>query len=242
MRHKIISMKQILFFGLFAMFLISCSEDASNMMTVSGKVKGLKKGTLYLQSLPDSTLITLDSLEVDGDGSFSFKTKLESPEIFYLYLNKKDNNDINDRITFFGEPGHITINTSWNTFDTNAKIEGSKTHQKLEEYRKIMTRFNKKNLEIMQSAMNTENPLDSLQLDSIQRLSDKNIQRGYAFALSFALNNKDSYIAPYIALTEVSDANVKYLDSVNNSLSTEVANSKYGKALNNFLELKKKGN
>ncbi|MCK5441016.1 MAG: DUF4369 domain-containing protein [Maribacter sp.] len=235
-------MKQILLFGLFAFFLISCSEDTSNMMTVSGKVKGLKKGTLYLQSLPDSTLITLDSLKVDGDGSFSFKTKLESPEIFYLYLNKKDNNDINDRITFFGEPGHITINTSWNTFDTNAKIEGSETHQKLEEYRKTMTRFNKKNLEIMQSAMNTENPLDSLQLDSIQRLSDKNIQRGYAFALSFALNNKDSYIAPYIALTEVPDANVKYLDSVNNSLSTEVANSKYGKALNNFLELKKKGN
>jgi hypothetical protein len=222
--------------------MISCSEDASNTMMVTGKVKGLKKGTLYLQSLPDSTLITLDSMEVDGDGSFSFKTKLESPEIFYLYLNKKDNNDINDRITFFGEPGHITINTSWNTFDTNAKIEGSKTHQKLEEYRKTMTRFNKKNLEIMQSTMNTENPLDSLQLDSIQRLSDKNIQRGYAFALSFALNNKDSYIAPYIALTEVSDANVKYLDSVNNSLSTEVANSKYGKALNNFLELKKKGN
>jgi hypothetical protein len=211
-------------------------------MMVTGKVKGLKKGTLYLQSLPDSTLITLDSLEVDGDGSFSFKTILESPEIFYLYLNKKDNNDINDRITFFGEPGHITINTSWNTFDTNAKIEGSKTHQKLEEYRKTMTRFNKKNLEIMQSTMNPENPLDSLQLDSIQRLSDKNIQRGYAFALSFALNNKDSYIAPYIALTEVSDANIKYLDSVNNSLSTEVANSKYGKALNNFLELKKKGN
>jgi uncharacterized protein DUF4369 len=242
LRHKIISMKHILFFSFITLFMISCSEDASNTMMVTGKVKGLKKGTLYLQSLPDSTLITLDSLEVDGDGSFSFKTKLESPEIFYLYLNKKDNNDINDRITFFGEPGHITINTSWNTFDTNAKIEGSKTHQKLEEYRKTMTRFNKKNLEIMQSAMNTENPLDSLQLDSIQRLSDKNIQRGYAFALSFALNNKDSYIAPYIALTEVPDANVKYLDSVNNSLSTEVANSKYGKALNNFLELKKKGN
>ena len=242
MRHKIINMKHILFFSFITLFMISCSEDASNTMMVTGKVKGLKKGTLYLQSLPDSTLITLDSLQVDGDGSFSFKTKLESPEIFYLYLNKKDNNDINDRITFFGEPGHITINTSWNTFDTNAKIEGSKTHQKLEEYRKIMTRFNKRNLEIMQSTMNTENPLDSLQLDSIQRLGDKNIQRGYAFALNFALNNKDSYIAPYIALTEVSDANVKYLDSINNSLSTEVASSKYGKALNNFLELKKKGN
>ena len=209
-------------------------------MFVTGNVKGLKKGTLYLQHVPDSTLVTLDSLEVDGDGSFSFKTKLESPEIFYLYLNKKDNNDINDRIDFFGEPGNITINTNWNTFDTNAKIEGSATHKKLEEYRKTMTRFNKRSLEIMQGTMNREEPLDTNQLDSIQKLSDKNIQKGYAFALNFALNNKDSYIAPYIALTEVSDANIKYLDSINNSLTQEVAESKYGKALQNFLEERKK--
>jgi len=208
-------------------------------MFVTGKVKGLKKGTLYLQQVPDSTLVTIDSLEINGDGEFSFKTKLESPEIFYLYLDKKDNNDINDRITFFGEAGNITINTSWNTFDTNVKIEGSATQKKLEEYRKTMSKFNKRGLEIMQSATNSEVPIDSLQWDSIQKLTNKNIQRSYLYALNFALNNKDSYVAPYIALTEVSDANIKYLDSINNSLTPEVASSKYGKALKNFLALKK---
>ncbi|MBD0852166.1 DUF4369 domain-containing protein [Maribacter arenosus] len=233
-------MKYLFYLGCITLLLISCSEDTTNTMFVTGNVKGLKKGTLYLQHVPDSSLVTLDSLEVDGDGSFSFKTKLESPEIFYLYLNKKDNNDINDRIDFFGEPGTITINTNWNTFDTNAKIEGSATHKKLEEYRKTMTRFNKRSLEIMQGTMNREEPLDTNQLDSIQKLSDKNIQKGYAFALNFALNNKDSYIAPYIALTEVSDANIKYLDSINNSFTQEVAESKYGKALQNFLEERKK--
>ena len=233
-------MKHLFYLGCIALLLISCSEDTTNTMFVTGNVKGLKKGTLYLQHVPDSSLVTIDSLEVDGDSSFSFKTKLESPEIFYLYLNKKDNNDINDRIDFFGEPGTITINTNWNTFDANAKIEGSATHKKLEEYRKTMTRFNKRSLEIMQVTANGDTPLDSLQLDSIQKLSDKNIQKGYAFALNFALNNKDSYIAPFIALTEVSDANIKYLDSINNSLTPEVAESKYGKALQNFLELRKK--
>jgi hypothetical protein len=232
-------MKHLFYLGFITLLLISCSEDTTNTMFVTGNVKGLKKGTLYLQHVPDSSLVTIDSLEVDGDGSFSFKTELESPEIFYLYLNKKDNNDINDRIDFFGEPGNITINTNWNTFDANAKVEGSATHKKLEEYRKTMTRFNKRSLEIMQGTMNREVPLDTNQLDSIQKLSDKNIQKGYAFALNFALNNKDSYIAPFIALTEVSDANIKYLDSINNSLTPEVAESKYGKALQNFLELRK---
>tara|TARA_R110001583_G_scaffold52953_4_gene163887 strand:+ start:11743 stop:12450 length:708 start_codon:yes stop_codon:yes gene_type:complete len=233
-------MKKFLFFGLIAIFMTSCKEDTTKTMFLTGNVKGLKKGTLYLQHVPDSTLVTIDSLEVNGDGSFSFKTELESPEIFYLYLNKKDYNDVNDRIIFFGEPGNITINTSWNTFDTNAKIEGSATNLKLEEYRKIMTRFNKRSLEIVQETANSEVPLDSAQLDSIQKLSEKNIQKGYAFALNFAMNNKDSYIAPYIALTEVSDANLKYLDSINNSLSPEVAASKYGKALQNFLDQRKK--
>ncbi len=223
-----------------ALLSISCSEDTTNTMFVTGNVKGLKKGTIYLQHIPDSTLITIDSLQVDGDGRFTFKTKLESPEIFYLYLDKDDHNDINDRISFFGEPGNITINTKWDTFDSNAKIEGSETQKKLEEYRKTMSRFNKRNFEIFQETANKEISLTAEQIDSIEGISRRNIQRGYAFALNYALNNKDSYIAPYIALTEVSDANIKYLDSINNSLTPEVAASKYGKALQNFLEARKK--
>lgn len=204
-------------------------------MTVSGQVKGLKKGTLYLQHIPDSLLVTIDSLHVDGNGNFSFQTELESPEIFYLYLNKKDNNDINDRITFFGEPGAITINTSWNTFDSNAKITGSETQEKLEVYRKYMSNFDKRSFELLQQSLNPEIPLDSLQLDSLQRQSDTNTKRAYLFAINYAVNNKDSYIAPYIAINEIPNTNVKYLDSINNSLTPEVADSKYGRRLKELI-------
>lgn len=221
--------------------ILSCGESTtSNTMIVTGTVKGLKKGTLYLQHVPDSTLTTVDSLQVDGDGSFRFKTELESPEIFYLYLNKKDANDINDRITFFAEPGTITINTTWNAFDKNPKIEGSETQKKLEEYQKTMSRFNMKKLEILQLATNAGADIDPGQLDSLQALSDRNLKRSYAFALNYALNNKNSYIAPYIALNDVADANVIYLDSVYKALSPEIAKSKYGKLLKKHLEEVKK--
>ncbi|MGB5458541.1 MAG: DUF4369 domain-containing protein [Eudoraea sp.] len=220
--------------------LASCgTKDTENTMTVTGRVKGLKKGTLYLQHIADTSIVAIDSLKIEGDGNFTFKTELDSPEIFYLYLNKKDNNDINDRITFFGEPGTITINTNWNTFDTKAKIEGSESHKKLEEYRKVMSRFNTTNLEIMRAVYDPETPKDSLTQDSIQKASDRNLRRGYLFALNFALNNKESHIAPYIALKEVPDANKIYLDSINNSLSPEVANGKYGRSLQEYLEEEK---
>lgn len=233
-------MKKILFTGLLAAFIASCAGTTKNTMTVAGKVQGLKKGTLYLQHIIDTSLVNIDSIIVKGDGNFSFTTEIESPEIFYLYLDKKDNNDINDRITFFGEPGEITIHTSWNTFDLNPKVQGSETHNKLMEYQNVMSRFNTKNLEYLRTSLDPKTYNDQAAMDSLQELSDNNVKRRYLFALNFAMNNTDSYIAPYIALKEVSDANIKYLDSINNSLDPEVANSKYGKELKDFLEEKSK--
>ncbi len=229
-------MKKILLLMVFSAVIVACGGDTENTMTVTGTIKGLKKGVLYLQKIPDSTLITIDSIQIEGNGDFTFKTELESPEIFYLYLDKEDYNDINDRITFFGEPGIITINTAWNTFDTKATIKGSKSQEKLEEYRKVMSRYTTKNLEILQAALNPELQKNPLSMDSIKRLGDKNVLGGYLYSINFAINNKDSYISPYIALKEIPDANKKYLDSIHNSLTPEVANSKYGKALTAYLK------
>lgn len=218
------------------LFMVSCGSDKEDNLIVNGKVRGLKKGTLYLQHLTDTTLVSVDSLEIDGDGTFSLSTFLESPEIYYLYLNKKDNNDINDRITFFAEPGTITINSDWNTFDTTAEITGSPSQVMLEEYQKALSNINLRNMEIMLKASQSEEPLDQAAIDSLEQVSVKNTKRGYAYSINFALNNKDSYIAPYIATKEIPDANIKYLDSIYNVLSPDVANSKYGKELKKLLE------
>ena len=65
-------MKRILFVLLLGMVVFSCGKESENTMTVTGNIKGLKKGTLYLQQFKDSTLTVLDSLEIKGDGNFSF--------------------------------------------------------------------------------------------------------------------------------------------------------------------------
>lgn len=229
-------MKKILFASLLGLFFVSCGGDSENTMTVTGNIKGLKKGTLYLQHIPDSTLTTLDSLVVDGDGNFTFKTEVASPEVFYLYLNKKDFNDINDRITFFGEPGTITINSSWNTFDATAKIEGSKTQKLWDEYRGIMSEFTKKSLGYIKTSLDSTIQKNPAAIDSLQKASDANTVSEYRYAINFALFNKDSYLAPYIAVKDIPDANITYLDSIHRSLSPSVANSKYGIALKEHLK------
>lgn len=223
-------MKKILSLVLLSAFVIACN-NSNKTMHLSGTVKGLKKGTLFLQKTIDSTLVTIDSIQIKGNGDFSFSTEIESPEIFYLYLTKEDQNTYNDRITFFGEPGTITISTSWNSFDTNAVIKGSKNTEKLNEYKDIMSQFNKKSL-LYATALNnykTTNNIDAI--DSVQKLYNKNIIASYRYIINFSLNNKDAYVTPYIALTEAPDANVLYLDSIYKSLLPSIANSKYGKKL-----------
>ena len=205
-------------------------------MVVSGQIKGLKKGTLYLQHIPDSTLVNIDSIQIDGSGDFVFETNIKSPEVFYLYLNKKDNNDINDRITFFGAPGVIEVKTKWNTFDSDPVIKGTSTNDTFMEYTEMMSRFNIQDMKLMEKAVKASNENNQVVLDSLQEAADKNALRRYLFVLNFALNNSDSYVAPYVTLNDAPNANVKFLDSIYNKLTPEVATSKYGKELELFIK------
>ena len=201
-------MKNLLLTALIIGLLISCNRETKNTMTVTGNVKGLKKGTLYLQHVPDSVLVTLDSLKIEGNGNFTFKTELESPE----------------------------KNTAWNTFDMGADIEGSKSQKKLEEYNKVISRFSKKSLEYIQASYDPKFRTDSLAVDSIEKLSNQNAVREYMYSLNFAMNNPDSYVAPYVALGNAENTTIQFLDSIYKKLVPEVAESKYGKALNQYME------
>lgn len=221
------SMKRILLIILISVTLHSCSRN-ENTMIVSGNIDGLKKGWLYLQKLEDSVLTNIDSLEIRGDGTFSFEKEIEYPELFYLYLNKADNNDINDRIAFFGEKGNISITTSWNRFETDAKIVGSKNHDEYSEYLQMMSNFNKRDLELAQAAFGES---DSLKVDSIEVLAERNYVNRYRYLLNYGLTHPSSYATPYIAITDGLEANPIYLDSIYNNLPDSIAQSTYGKIL-----------
>ncbi len=226
-------MKQVI--GVFSCFILvlSCAKKTDDLMQVSGNINGLKKGVLYLQHVEDSVLVTVDSIALRGDGIFSFERRLESPELFYLYLKKAHDKTIDDHITFFGEPGEIIINSTWDQFETKAKIDGSKSHMEYAEYLQMINSFNKRDLELAQAAFSET---DSLKVDSIEALAERNFVGRYRYLLNFGLTHPNSHVTPYIALTDGKEANPIYLDSIHRVLSEEVANSKYGKALGNYLK------
>ena len=125
-------MKKILLISL-SLSILCCTSD-QNKMIVSGNIDGLKKGTLYLQTNTDSTIVNLDSVNLKGESKFKLSTIINQPDIYYLYLDNVDNDTLNDIITFFGNKGEIDINTRLSTFDSSYEITGSKNTDLLREY------------------------------------------------------------------------------------------------------------
>ncbi|MFI2743116.1 DUF4369 domain-containing protein [Zhouia sp. PK063] len=232
-------MKKFLGLILIASAIISCSSDKDKMV-VTGNIQGLKKGVLYLQKFQDTTFVTVDSLKIDGDSHFTFTTSIKEPEAYYLYLNKYDGNAVNDRILFFGEKGTININTTRDYFEGEAKIEGSKGSEVYAEYNKMISKFSAQNLNYIKEEFEAKKEGDTARVDSIEKAQNRNMTRRYLYTLNYALNNKDSYVAPYIALADAYNAKVKFLDTIYKSLTPEVSTSKYGKALGDYIDEIKK--
>ena len=80
---------------------------------------------------------------------------------------------------------------------------------------------------------------NSKALDSIQAAIDNLSRRRYLYALNFASTHGDNVIAPFIALTEVRDANIILLDTVASKLTEKVRASKYGLELIEFIATRK---
>ncbi len=218
---------------------ISCSTDPDTMQ-LTGSVKGLKKGTLLLQKFKDTVLVTVDSLLVDGNSNFSFSEKIESPEVYYLYVRLKDGTLRDDRIAFFAEKGAVDIQTSLKNFGSAAVVTGSENDKALREFLKLKERYVVKNLSLIEERLKLGyNAPDSslLKIDQKQRAL---ISNKYLATINFAINHKDLEVSPYLMLSEVFDANIKYLDTVYTALSPKIKDSKYGKELESFIVDRKK--
>ncbi len=221
-------MKRAIFASAMAALLAACNNKPEGNLVIEGNIRGLNKGTLYIQHLRDTVLVALDTIELRGTSKFSTAINIESPEMLYLFLDRGVTNTIDNNLMFFAEPGKVSIDTDLKTFYANAKITGSKNHELYEEFKKVNARYAEKELEI------TEEELLAFKENRTIDTKDKrdaNLRRKYLYAINFALNNKDHEIAPYIALAEIPDANVQYLDTIRSSMSDKVATSKYGRML-----------
>ena len=204
-------------------------------MIVSGNIDGLKKGTIYLQKQQDSIIVSIDSILLEGNSNFKLETEINEPDIYYLYLDKNDGDSLNDIITFFGNNGEINIKTSLKNFDSSYEISGSKNTELLQEYLSIIRKFNLQNLDLLEIFYKAQIENNQIRIDSVNTQIENLIKRKYLYTLNFATNNSEFEISPYLAVSQIADANQEFLLKLYDTLPEKIKNSKYGKILQTFI-------
>ena len=201
-------------------------------MIVTGQIKGLKKGTLYLQKMKDTLLITVDSIVLIGSDMFTLTDNVDSPVLYNLTF---DGNNTNKRILFFGEKGTITINDKLDLFGFSPEIKGSKNQELLDKYNIVKRRFQAERLDFVKKDFEAKKANDKTKVEQLEKDYKKLTKKRVLFTTNFAINNADYEVAPYIGLAEMYDASLQLLDTVNNSLSDKVKKSEYGKRFQEYI-------
>ena len=202
-------------------------------MIVQGQIKGLKKGKLYLQKMVDTVLVSVDSVALLGKDTFKLTDNVDSPVLYYLTF---DGNTTDKRILFFGEKGVIIINDNVEQFGFNPEINGSKNQEILNQYNLMSKRFQNQRLEFIKKDFEAKRANDKELIEKLEKDYKRMVRRRVLYTTNFALTNADSEVAPYIALTEMYDASLQMLDTVNNSLSPKIKASDYGKRFQEYLD------
>lgn len=233
-------MKKILIAAFAISALVACDKKENDKnLHITGKVEGLKQGKLYIQHIVDSSLVTMDSIIIKGNSNFESDLQLTEPEMLYLSLNRGVSKSPDNILPFFAESGNMTIETTLKEFYAKAKITGSKNNDLFNDFKKIKERYSDEQNKTLSMSLLAKKMNNTKELDSLNQRIDKLTLRSYLDIINFAVNNGKYEVAPYIALTEIYDTNIKYLDTIQKSMSPEVAKSKYGKQLTEFIAKRK---
>lgn len=225
-------MKKLIAVIALATLAFSCSSKKEGNMIVQGQIKGLKKGTLYLQKIKDTSLVTVDSTAVFGENTFTLTDQVDSPEMYYVTF---DSNTQQQNLMFFGEPGTIKITDKVKNFGFKPEITGSKNQEVIDKFNETNHKFKMQRLDFIAKDIEAKAVKDDAKRKELEADYRKMVRRRFLYTTNFAIAHKDFEAAPYIALSELFDANISLSDTVYNSLSDKVKNSLYGKQLHKFV-------
>lgn len=222
-----------LYYILFLLFIIGC-VDESQKSTINLDVKGLKKGTLVLKKLSDSSFVKLDSFIVSSGDKINLSVLLDEPEMLFIDLKLNEGSEIKT-LNFFAEKSKIDIVTNLENFGYELVVKGSKNDSIYRNYISLNKKFNDQKLDLFKRSFekSKSNDLDSLKI--IEDLVVNINKRQFLHNANFAVRNSEFELSPYIALTDLYESKI-ILDTVYKSLSARIKNSKYAKKLKSIID------
>lgn len=233
---------QKIIIALFTLLIITSCENKKQpkSLQITGFVKGLKKGTLYIEKVQDSNLIVIDTIKINGNSNFISDIDLDEPQMLFLILDRGVSNSVDNSLAFFAEKGKINIETSLEYFTSDAKITGSKNQELYDEYKKVTSTFVDQDLALIEKKILAYKNQNQINIEDIEEKQGRILRKKYLYTTNFAVNHSDYEIASYLALAEIPNINLKYLDTIQKSLTPKVSKSLYGKKLQELIQERRK--
>ncbi|MGB1434064.1 MAG: hypothetical protein ACPG7L_06170, partial [Flavobacteriaceae bacterium] len=156
-------------------------------------------------------------------------------ELFYILLDRNQTDNVDNRIPFFGHAGEISIQTTLDDYVTKAEVSGSPTQEIYNAYLRVIRQFNNEELDLLAAYLQAQISQNADSLTLVEQQTASLSKRKILFTVNFAVNNANSVVAPYLALSELPKVSKSFLDTIAASMSDDVANSRYGMLLTDFL-------
>ena len=231
------NMKKIIGILIIFTIIFSCNKNNSDKnLIIKGQVKGLQLGNLLIKQMIQDSLVSIDSIRVDGNENFEFHTHINEAQMMLLELPEvKDG-----KLLFFAEPNDtVKIFTYVESFGINPIIKGGMNQTKLNEYNQMIKKFNNKDLDLFQQQFEARKEHFIEEADSIAEKLKSMKKKRKLYTLNFIFQNKNKSVAPYIAMMEFYN-NPKVLDTIYKVLPENIKASLYGKEIKKLIDSSEK--
>lgn len=238
-------MKKVILLVASAVVLFSCNKLAEGEYIISGNVKGMKNGLVYLEKQGPMGMgfLAIDTVKIE-DGKFEIKGKASEPEIHFIQVDK-----VNGKLPLVLEGGEIDIEFDKDSL-VKSKITGTYNNDEFtkfnEESDKIQKKLKGKILDFQQrnkvTIENAQKSNDTVAMNKLRAEYDL-IQKDMTdYTFGYPKTHPKSFISVLILQMMVNNPKftTKEIETIYNSFDESLKKTKPGKSIKENLDALKK--
>ncbi|MEI7897752.1 MAG: TlpA disulfide reductase family protein [bacterium] len=224
-------MKKIAGYLFIGAILASCMSN-KDQFKITGNVKGIDTGMIFLQKKDQDQWITADSARLDK-GSFTFTGKVDIPQIFHLEI--KANELI---LPVFVENSKIDIQVFPDSLDKSV-IKGSATQDIYQQYLSMNEKINIRMEEVYNQCKKAKEARDTISMercDSVSNALDAEVKKQLQ---DFVKTNSKTVVSPYLVIRNSWQFELPELEVLVNGMDTSLNKSADMQQLHNRVAILK---
>jgi len=224
-------MKKITFILLAGILLASCAGN-KDKFTISGVIKGVDTGMVYLQKYDSDHWSNVDSVKLEK-GEFTFTGKIGLPEMWHIATAQKQ-----IYIPVFVENSKIEVQIYPDSLEKST-VKGSATHDIYQKYLSMNDEINRKMDAVNQqwkAAKDSHDTLAMKRADSVSNGLDQEMRKQLT---GFVKANPKTVVSPYLVMRNSWQFELPGLTEIVAGMDTSLNGSFYVQALKKRIDILK---